>query len=54
MSAPSQENQETDHYGAGTPIRNLEQYGFSAGDCAKFAEAGFHTIESIAFTAKSM
>ena len=28
----------------------LQEYGLSAGDCQKLADAGFHTIESLAFT----
>jgi DNA repair protein RAD51 len=28
----------------------LKQFGISNSDCKKLAEAGFHTVESVAFT----
>jgi len=35
-----------------TPIKVLEDKGINAGDIKKLEEAGFHTVESIAFTPK--
>jgi DNA repair protein RAD51 len=35
-----------------TPIKALEEKGINAGDIKKLEEAGFHTVESIAFTPK--
>jgi hypothetical protein len=37
----------------GTSVSKLQEHGFSAGDCSKLVDAGFHTVESIAFTPKS-
>lgn len=31
---------------------SLQEFGVSANDCKKLAEAGYHTIESVAFTPK--
>lgn len=31
-------------------LSRIQEYGLSNGDCQKLADAGFHTIESIAFT----
>lgn len=33
---------------------NTQQHGITAKDCEKLAEAGFHTIESIAFTPRKL
>jgi len=35
-----------------TPIKKLEEKGISASDVKKLMEAGFHTVESVAFTPK--
>lgn len=35
-----------------TPVKALEEKGINAGDIKKLEEAGFHTVESIAFTPK--
>jgi DNA repair protein RAD51 len=35
-----------------TPIKALEEKGINAGDIKKLEEAGFHTVESVAFTPK--
>ena len=35
-----------------TPIKALEEKGINAGDIKKLEEAGFHTVEAIAFTPK--
>ncbi|WFD45845.1 RecA recombinase Rhp51 [Malassezia furfur] len=34
------------------PISKMEEFGISASDCKKLKEAGFHTLESLAFTPK--
>lgn len=31
-------------------VTSLQEYGLSANDCQKLADAGFHTIEAVAFT----
>ena len=38
--------------GGPTPIKALEEKGINAGDVKKLEEAGFHTIEAVAFTPK--
>lgn len=35
-----------------TPIKALEEKGINAGDIKKLEEAGYHTIEAVAFTPK--
>lgn len=35
-----------------TPIKALEEKGINAGDIKKLEEAGFHTVEAVAFTPK--
>merc|ERR1712072_191250 len=35
-----------------TPIKALEEKGINAGDIKKMEEAGFHTVEAVAFTPK--
>lgn len=35
-----------------TPIKALEEKGINGGDIKKLEEAGFHTVESVAFTPK--
>lgn len=37
---------------AGGPmlISKLEAFGISSADCRKLAEAGYHTVESVAYT----
>jgi len=37
-----------------TPIKALEEKGINAGDVKKLEEAGFHTVEAIAFTPKKL
>ncbi|KAL9934618.1 hypothetical protein V8E36_006393 [Tilletia maclaganii] len=34
------------------PVTKLEEFGISGADCKKLVEAGFHTVEHIAFTPK--
>ncbi|GAC75115.1 hypothetical protein PANT_14d00044 [Moesziomyces antarcticus T-34] len=34
------------------PVSKLEDFGISSSDCKKLAEAGYNTVESIAFTPK--
>ncbi|CAD6582350.1 MAG: recombinase rad51 [Cyphobasidiales sp. Tagirdzhanova-0007] len=46
----SQDPEETQAYRTALGIAKLTEYGLSAGDCQKLADAGFHTIEAIAFT----
>jgi DNA repair protein RAD51 len=41
-----------DELGGPIPILKLEEHGISASDIKKLADAGFHTIESVAFTPK--
>ncbi|KAL7006799.1 RecA recombinase Rhp51 [Cystobasidiomycetes sp. EMM_F5] len=45
----SQEQDES-QYRTALGVGKLQEYGLSAGDCQKLSEAGFHTIESLAFT----
>ena len=35
-----------------TPISSLQEKGINAGDIKKLEDAGFHTVESVAFTPK--
>jgi DNA repair protein RAD51 len=52
---PQQEEQEEQHeveLDGPTPIKALEEKGINAGDIKKLEEAGFHTVEAIAFTPK--
>ena len=35
-----------------TPIKALEEKGINSGDVKKLEEAGFHTVEAVAFTPK--
>lgn len=35
-----------------TPIKALEEKGINSGDIKKLEEAGFHTVEAVAFTPK--
>jgi DNA repair protein RAD51 len=44
-----EEDQEEEQSGP-LSVFKLEQFGIHANDCKKLAEAGFHTVESIAFT----
>ena len=46
-----QEQEEVELEGP-TPIKALEEKGINAGDIKKLEEAGYHTVESIAFTPK--
>lgn len=46
-----QEAQEVELEGP-TPIKALEEKGINAGDIKKLEEAGFHTVEAVAFTPK--
>ena len=46
-----QEEQEMEIDGP-TPIKALEEKGINAGDIKKLEEAGFHTVEAVAFTPK--
>lgn len=34
------------------PVSKMEEFGISSSDCKKLKEAGFHTLESVAFTPK--
>lgn len=34
------------------PVSKMEDFGISSSDCKKLKEAGFHTLESVAFTPK--
>ena len=49
--AQNEEEQEVELDGP-TPIKALEEKGINAGDIKKLEEAGFHTVESVAFTPK--
>lgn len=33
-----------------TPAQKLEEHGIAAGDIKKLVDAGYHTVESVAFT----
>jgi DNA repair protein RAD51 len=46
-----QEEEEVELEGP-TPIKALEEKGINAGDIKKLEEAGYHTIEAVAFTPK--
>ena len=37
-----------------TPIKALEEKGINAGDIKKLEEAGYHTVEAVAFTPKKL
>jgi DNA repair protein RAD51 len=37
-----------------TPIMGLQEHGIAASDIKKLEEAGFHTIEAVAFTPKKV
>jgi len=37
-----------------TPIKVLEDKGINGGDIKKLEEAGYHTIEAVAFTPKKV
>lgn len=43
---------EEEEAGGPTLVGKLEQHGFSSGDCKKLQEAGFFTVESIAYAHK--
>ena len=48
-----EENFEEMEGGAGpTPIQKLEEHGILASDVKKFIEAGYYTVESVAYTPK--
>lgn len=49
--AQQEEEQEVELDGP-TPIKALEEKGINAGDIKKLEEAGYHTVEAIAFTPK--
>ena len=46
-----QEEEEVELEGP-TPIKALEEKGINAGDIKKLEEAGYHTVEAVAFTPK--
>ena len=50
-TAVEQEEEEVELEGP-TPIKALEEKGINAGDIKKLEEAGYHTVEAIAFTPK--
>ncbi|CAG9839952.1 unnamed protein product [Diabrotica balteata] len=50
-STATQEEQEVDDFGP-QPITKLEGNGINSGDIKKLIEAGYHTIESVAFAPK--
>ena len=35
-----------------TPVKSLEEQGINSGDIKKLEDAGYHTVESVAFTPK--
>ncbi|KAJ3218593.1 recombinase rad51 [Dinochytrium kinnereticum] len=47
-----EEAEEEEVFDGPMKVSKLEEFGISATDCKKLAEAGFYTIESIAFTPK--
>ena len=51
VAEQEQEQEEVELEGP-TPVKALEEKGINAGDVKKLEEAGFHTVEAIAFTPK--
>jgi DNA repair protein RAD51 len=47
-----EEQQEALEIDGPSPIKALEEKGINAGDIKKLEEAGFHTVEAVAFTPK--
>ncbi len=54
MSSPaaSQEQEEREHHSGPLLVEKLAEYGISAQDIKKLAEAGLHTVEAVAYTPK--
>ena len=53
MSAEEAEiPQEMDEGFGPLPVSKLEEFGIASYDCKRLKEAGFHTLESVAFTPK--
>ena len=50
--AQEEEQQEALEIDGPSPIKALEEKGINAGDIKKLEEAGFHTVEAVAFTPK--
>ena len=50
--AQQQEDSHMDEIEGPTPIMKLQEQGISATDIKKLEEAGYHTIEAVAFTPK--
>jgi len=51
-AAPVAEAAEEEQTGGFSPISRLEAFGITSSDIRKFEEAGFHTVESIAYSTK--
>lgn len=52
VEAEAEDQQQEIELEGPTPIKALEEKGINAGDIKKLEEAGFHTVEAIAFTPK--
>lgn len=52
VAAEQQQEEEEVELEGPTPIKALEEKGINAGDVKKLEEAGFHTVEAVAFTPK--
>jgi len=52
VEVEQEEEEQAIELDAPTPIKALEEKGINAGDIKKMEEAGFHTVEAVAFTPK--
>ncbi|KFD50713.1 hypothetical protein M514_08369 [Trichuris suis] len=54
LPAPNVVQQDAEESFGPKPISHLEQFGIPIGDIKKLSEAGFYTVESVAFTPKKV
>ena len=52
VEVEQEEEEQAIELDAPTPIKALEEKGINSGDIKKMEEAGFHTVEAVAFTPK--
>ena len=52
VEVEQEEEEQAVELDAPTPIKALEEKGINSGDIKKMEEAGFHTVEAVAFTPK--
>lgn len=52
VEAPKEEDSHMEEEDAFTPIMKLEECGIAASDIKKLIEAGYHTVEAVAFMSK--